>query len=143
MKFDCIIQKPAVQRDERTREPAKPASTERVTVKVESGDPGGKPGEFQQHVARALANWYDGAEVQWLPPAMKTDGKAVTWVNRVEDAQTELYQSVQDALETFTRQTGMMVAAINWSVANTCDSDGHTNEVNYWQMGSSLATGQS
>ena len=37
--------------------------TETVKIAVESGDPGGEPGEFAEHVRKALAEWFDGARV--------------------------------------------------------------------------------
>lgn len=38
--------------------------TDFVTITVESGDPGGEPGEFAQHVRDSLAEWFDGARVE-------------------------------------------------------------------------------
>ena len=32
--------------------------TDTVTVEVESGDPGGAPGEFESHMKEALEAWY-------------------------------------------------------------------------------------
>ena len=32
-----------------------------VTVRVESGDPGGEPGEFAECMTQALIEWFDGA----------------------------------------------------------------------------------
>lgn len=37
-----------------------------VTVIVDSGNPGGEPGEFEQFMCEALADWYDGAKVAYL-----------------------------------------------------------------------------
>jgi hypothetical protein len=37
--------------------------TDKVTVVVESGDPGGEPGEFQDFIRQALIEWYDTAGV--------------------------------------------------------------------------------
>jgi len=37
--------------------------SERVEVSVDSGDPGGYPGEFQDYMKNSLAEWYDGATV--------------------------------------------------------------------------------
>lgn len=37
--------------------------TDIVTIDVESGDPGGEPGEFMVFMQSALAEWYDGANV--------------------------------------------------------------------------------
>ena len=137
MKFDCIIQKPA--------EPAAglPAITDRVTVAVESGEPGGKPGEFAQHIAHALSEWYDGAEVHWLPYDKLDLGRAKTLANQVENAQAELYWSLEEALALFTKRTGMMVTGMTWTTTSACDSNGHTDEVGYYDFGSSLATGMS
>ena len=49
--------------------PGEPAAgiigfTDTVSVKIESGDPGGEPGEFEAHIQEALAEWYDGAQVK-------------------------------------------------------------------------------
>jgi hypothetical protein len=38
--------------------------TDKVTIVVESGDPGREPGEFQDFVRQALAEWYDLAYVE-------------------------------------------------------------------------------
>lgn len=40
--------------------------TDIVRVSVESGDPGGEPNEFADHIRQALAEWYDGASVELL-----------------------------------------------------------------------------
>lgn len=37
--------------------------TERVSITVESGDPGGIRGDFSEHIKDALADWFDGATV--------------------------------------------------------------------------------
>lgn len=37
--------------------------TDIVEITVESGDPGGEPGEFAQAMREALCEWYDGARV--------------------------------------------------------------------------------
>jgi hypothetical protein len=37
--------------------------TDKVTIVVESGDPGGEPGEFQEFMVLALNEWYDTAGV--------------------------------------------------------------------------------
>lgn len=34
-----------------------------VEIIVESGDPGGEPGEFEAFMRDCLAEWYDGASV--------------------------------------------------------------------------------
>jgi hypothetical protein len=38
--------------------------TDTIIVNVESGDPGGEPGEFAQYMRDCLAEWFDGAGVQ-------------------------------------------------------------------------------
>lgn len=37
-----------------------------VTIKVDSGDPGGEPGEFQNFMQECLGEWFDGATVTSL-----------------------------------------------------------------------------
>ena len=37
--------------------------TDKVIVSVESGDPGGDPGEFEVYMEKALSTWFDGAFV--------------------------------------------------------------------------------
>lgn len=37
--------------------------SETVTLTVESGDPGGDPGEFAETLRQRLAEWFDGAKV--------------------------------------------------------------------------------
>ena len=39
------------------------AFTDVVTITIESGEPGGEPGEFAQFMRDCLADWYDGARV--------------------------------------------------------------------------------
>lgn len=34
-----------------------------IIISVESGDPGGDPGEFSDHILMALKEWYDGGNV--------------------------------------------------------------------------------
>jgi hypothetical protein len=36
-----------------------------VEVSLRSGDPGGEPGEFAEHIRSALEEWFDGATV-WM-----------------------------------------------------------------------------
>jgi hypothetical protein len=38
--------------------------TDSVTIIVESGDPGGDDGEFEQFIKDALREWYQGATVE-------------------------------------------------------------------------------
>lgn len=38
--------------------------TDTVTVAVESGDPGGDAGEFEEFILQTLKDWYDGAGVR-------------------------------------------------------------------------------
>ena len=42
------------------------ANSEKVTVIVDSGDPGGEAGEFALHVRQALEDWHHGARVTWV-----------------------------------------------------------------------------
>ena len=37
--------------------------TDTVTVNIESGNPGGEEGEFEEHIMDVLCDWYDGAYV--------------------------------------------------------------------------------
>ena len=37
--------------------------TDLVSVDVDSGNPGGEAGEFEEFIRQALADWYDGARV--------------------------------------------------------------------------------
>lgn len=39
-----------------------------VAVTIESGNPGGEPGEFTRYMQECLAEWFDGAKVQPLEP---------------------------------------------------------------------------
>ena len=34
-----------------------------VIINIDSGDPGGEPGEFQEFMRQALLEWYDGGNV--------------------------------------------------------------------------------
>jgi len=34
-----------------------------ITVIVDSGDPGGEPGEFEEYIREMLNEWYDGGSV--------------------------------------------------------------------------------
>jgi len=36
---------------------------DKVTIIVESGDPGGEPGEFSDFICQSLSDWYNGAAV--------------------------------------------------------------------------------
>jgi hypothetical protein len=38
--------------------------TERITVVVDSGDPGGNSGEFERELCGFLREWYDGAKIK-------------------------------------------------------------------------------
>ena len=49
-------------------QPGEPAAgilpfTDRISVSVASGDPGGEPGEFFEHILNSIVEWYDGAKV--------------------------------------------------------------------------------
>lgn len=55
--------------------------TDTVEILIESGDPGGEPGEFQEFMRQALLEWYDGAGVE-------TDAE---FQKRLED-ERKLYQ---------------------------------------------------
>lgn len=33
-----------------------------VTITVDSGDPGGEPGEFEAHIRQALVEWYESGD---------------------------------------------------------------------------------
>lgn len=37
--------------------------TDTVEISVDSGDPGGEPGEFEKYLSSVLSEWYDGAKV--------------------------------------------------------------------------------
>lgn len=37
--------------------------TDEIEIKVESGDPGGEPGEFEEWIKDCLKEWYDGATI--------------------------------------------------------------------------------
>jgi len=41
--------------------------SDEVVVIVDSGNPGGEPGEFAEWIRQAIAQWYDGAAVTLLP----------------------------------------------------------------------------
>ena len=38
--------------------------SETITITVDSGDPGGNPGEFQEHMREALKEWYPEANLR-------------------------------------------------------------------------------
>lgn len=38
--------------------------SDKVTIRVEAGDPGGVPGHFIEHMEKALQEWYGGAKVE-------------------------------------------------------------------------------
>lgn len=63
------------------RHPGEPAAgftgyTETVKVSVESGDPGGRDGEFAEHMQQALAEWFCGAEVRLANPKSACRGQS-------------------------------------------------------------------
>jgi hypothetical protein len=37
-----------------------------ITIEIESGDPGGDVGEFEEHLKQTLIEWYDGAKVELI-----------------------------------------------------------------------------
>ncbi len=39
---------------------------DQVAIEVDSGDPGGEVGEFEEHMKQALSEWYDGAKITIL-----------------------------------------------------------------------------
>jgi hypothetical protein len=45
--------------------------SEQVTVTVDSGDPGGSPDEFQEHIQQSLSDWFDGAAVGLRPKNLR------------------------------------------------------------------------
>ena len=47
------------------------AYSEQVTVTVDSGDPGGSPDEFQEHIQQSLSDWFDGAAVGLRPAGLR------------------------------------------------------------------------
>lgn len=52
--------------------PGEPAAgiigyTDTVTIEIQSGEPGGEPGEFENHIQEALADWFDGAKITRNP----------------------------------------------------------------------------
>lgn len=42
--------------------------TDTVTVLLETGDPGGDPGDFAEHIKLALSSWYVGAKIKKVEP---------------------------------------------------------------------------
>lgn len=40
--------------------------TETVTVSLDSGDPGGEPGEFAAYLYQTLRDWYDGGRIDYI-----------------------------------------------------------------------------
>lgn len=49
--------------------------TDRITITVESGDPGGEEGEFAEFMRESLAEWYDGAGVEIIAFDAAKEGK--------------------------------------------------------------------
>ena len=43
-------------------------TNDEITIEVSSGDPGGKPDEFEEFMKQCLAEWYDGAKVTVIVP---------------------------------------------------------------------------
>lgn len=48
--------------------------TDSATVELLSGHPGGDPGEFEEHLRSALADWFDGATVVLGSPVPEEPG---------------------------------------------------------------------
>ena len=44
--------------------PGDNSASETITITVESGDPGGDPGEFETFMCVVLSEWFDGAGVR-------------------------------------------------------------------------------
>ena len=57
------------------------AYSDRVIVWCESGDWGGDPGEFEEHMRQAIAEWFDGAGVVWCDPdhLEKWEEREIEW----------------------------------------------------------------
>lgn len=45
--------------------------TDTILITVESGDPGGVPGEFEKHIIEALSDWYDGGHITLIEEKTK------------------------------------------------------------------------
>jgi len=39
---------------------------DQVSLEIESGDPGGEEGEFEEYMRRSLLDWYDGGKITKL-----------------------------------------------------------------------------
>lgn len=51
--------------------------SDRITVVVDSGDPGGEEGEFVAFIKDALSEWYDGAYVEKITESEYEKGYAL------------------------------------------------------------------
>lgn len=63
--FDPAIQAKYVYQVNHPGEPeaGKTGFTDTVTMLLESGEPGGDPSDFGEHIKLSLSEWYDGAKV--------------------------------------------------------------------------------
>lgn len=60
------------------------AYSDRVTVTVDSGDPGGDPGEFETFIQESLSQWFDGAAVGIRPENLPKNAYPVARKGRIE-----------------------------------------------------------
>ena len=60
------------------------AYSDRVTVTVESGDPGGSPDEFREVIQESLSQWFDGAAVGLRPANLPKNAYPVARKGRIE-----------------------------------------------------------
>ena len=58
--------------------------SDRVTVTVDSGDPGGDPGEFETFIQESLSQWFDGAAVGLRPANLPKNAYPVARKGRIE-----------------------------------------------------------
>jgi hypothetical protein len=71
---------------------------------------------------------------------MKTE-KTKRPVDILVDAQRELHESVQKALEKFSESTGVCVTALRWDVHTALNADGGVAAVEYANVRSDISTG--
>ena len=60
---------------------------------------------------------------------------------QVEDAQSKLHSAIRAALNEFTSTTGLIVPSVTWDTATAMDARGHVEAVEYYWIGSDLASG--